>query len=169
MNVQLIQKTASLLGQLQEVLTQLNDEQYTEKVKLLSGATIGQHTRHIIEFFLELDSGYASGIVNYDARNRDREIETKRRKAIDKIAYLDSRLRKEDRQLTLHCMDGSRDDITPLPISSTYTRELLYNLEHTTHHMALMRIAVQLLSTIELPENFGVAHATIKYRNSCAQ
>ncbi len=45
----------------------------------------------------------------------------------------------------------------------------MYTLEHTIHHMALLRIAVYAVSTIELPEDFGVAGSTIKHKKEWAQ
>jgi len=54
-------------------------------------------------------------------------------------------------------------------IPSNYYRELAYNLEHTIHHMALIRVGVNEVSSIELPVEFGVAYSTVKYRKQCAQ
>ena len=44
--------------QLSDSLDQLETEQYTYPCKNLSGNTIGQHVRHIIEMFQCLESGY---------------------------------------------------------------------------------------------------------------
>jgi hypothetical protein len=54
-------------------------------------------------------------------------------------------------------------------VFTNFQRELVYNLEHTVHHMALLRIAVNQVSSIPLPEDFGIAMSTIKYRKACAQ
>jgi hypothetical protein len=52
---------------------------------------------------------------------------------------------------------------------TNYYREIVYNLEHTIHHMALIRVGLKELASIELPENYGVASATVKHKKSCAQ
>ncbi|PZR28802.1 MAG: hypothetical protein DI535_05070 [Citrobacter freundii] len=169
MSAALIQKTAAQLHQLQQLLTQLSDEAYTKPVALLSNASIGQHTRHVIEFFQELNKGYISGHIDYDARQRDMQLETFRNKAIDEIAALTQQLDKPDRSLLLITVSAAGPDDVSSRISSNYYRELLYNLEHSVHHMALVRIAIQLLSSIDIPESFGVAEATIKFRQACAQ
>ncbi|WP_339837617.1 hypothetical protein [uncultured Flavobacterium sp.] len=54
-------------------------------------------------------------------------------------------------------------------ISTNYERELLYNLEHSIHHQALIKVAVLKNPSIKICENFGVAKSTIEYRNQCVQ
>lgn len=165
---QLTAPITALLTQLQLLLESLTDEQYSRRIRLLSNATLGQHTRHIIEFFLELNSGYENGTVNYDERKRDHEIETSRSFAVDKLISVMALLEKEDKPLALVADYGSGSS-APGTILSNYQRELVYNLEHTVHHMALLRIGVNAVSTVTLPEDFGVAASTMKYRGACAR
>jgi hypothetical protein len=159
---------AGLLLQLRDLLEVLTDEQYVRQIKLLSNATLGQHTRHIIEFFIELNAGYAIGRVNYDKRKRDYSIETSRACAMDSLTMVISRLHKENKALIL-TVDYSNDKEEMGAVETNYNRELVYNLEHTVHHMALLRIGVNAVSTIILPEEFGVAISTLKHRKVCVQ
>jgi hypothetical protein len=159
---------ADLLEQLQFVIEELSDDQYTAPVSLLSNATIGQHARHIIEFFLELDKGYYDGVVNYDQRKRDHQIESNRYFAIQKLNEIKTSLSNADKNLLLS-IELNAGENAAIEIKTNYFRELIYNLEHTVHHMALMRIAIASVSDILLPEKFGVAASTIKFRNACAQ
>jgi uncharacterized damage-inducible protein DinB len=49
-------------------------------------------------------------------------------------------------------------------IGSTFHRELYYCFEHSTHHKALIKIALKALNIENLiSNNFGVAPATIKF------
>jgi hypothetical protein len=168
MNDQIVQPTIRLLYQLKELLESLTDEQYCRKVAVLSNASIGQHTRHIIEFFQELEKGYETGIVNYDARTRNYTIETQRKFAIGELVAIAASVAKENRSLKL-VADFSSEDNNFYEVPTNYQRELVYNLEHTIHHMAILRIGVNVITAIELPENFGVAISTLKYRNVCVQ
>src|SRR6187431_1891974 len=62
--------------QLSETLNHLSNEEYVRPSRILLNATIGQHVRHIIELFQCLEKGYSEGIVNYEKRKRDYQIET---------------------------------------------------------------------------------------------
>lgn len=159
---------SNLLEQLQYVLDGLTNEQYAQPVKILSGSTTGQHTRHILEFFIELNQGYLSGIVNYDKRLRNRMIETDKDFAVQTLRKIEAGLDKPDRELLLHA-EYADHDAEPIPVFTNYLRELVYNLEHMVHHMALIRIGVNAVADLEIPESFGVAASTLKFRKACAQ
>jgi hypothetical protein len=153
------------LNELIGLLNQLPNEEYSRKCKHLSDATIGEHTRHIIEMFQCLESYYESGLVNYDKRERNLKIQTDTAFAIEKIVNVQDNLLKENKKIELQqTIDGGE-----IRIESNYFRELLYNLEHCIHHQALIKVAVLQCENINVNEDFGVARSTIEYRNQCAQ
>ena len=154
--------------QLTTSLEQLDAGQYVQECQTLSGASIGKHLRHVIELFQSLERGYDAGIVNYEMRKRDARIENDKAVALSLLHEIHNNLDKPDKDLVLQSSydDDSIDIIT---IRTNYNRELVYNLEHTIHHMALIRVGITEVSEIRLPENYGVASSTIKYRLSCAQ
>jgi len=54
-----------------------------------------------------------------------------------------------------------------IKIDTTSTRELVYNIEHAVHHMAIMKIGVrEIASYIKLDPDFGIAASTIRYKDS---
>jgi hypothetical protein len=154
--------------QLSESLNQLTDAEYIQPSKILFNATIGQHMRHVIELFVCLEQGYDEGIVNYEKRKRDYRIETDRSFAADLLKDIYQLLDKPNKRLTLEAEDYS-DTLEIISIPSNYYRELAYNLEHSIHHMALIRVGINEVSSVILPEEFGVAYSTLKYRQQCAQ
>jgi hypothetical protein len=147
---------------------QLTQEQYVKPCKTLFNASIGQHVRHIIELFQSLLSGYEEGIVNYEHRKRDVNIETNKEFALQLLKNIYENVDKPNKGLTLTtCYDEHSSDT--MNVITNYHREVIYNLEHAIHHMALIRIGVNEVSDIKLSENFGVAASTIKHQKACAQ
>ena len=154
----LISSIHKTLHELSDLLDKLSDSDYTNPCHGLSGATIGEHTRHIIELFQCLNN-------QYDLRKRDYAIQTHTIAAQEAIASLLSQLDKPNKNLELQqTIEG--DSIS---ISTNYYRELVYNLEHCIHHQALIKVALLQLNHVTIDENFGVARSTIEYRKQCAQ
>lgn len=154
--------------QLSGSLELMTQEEFIKPCVHLSNSTIGQHVRHIIEMFQCLELGYASGSVNYELRKRDAHIETNREVALAALQGIFEGLGKPDKQLVLEGFYNDHSE-TLLQIPTNYYREIIYNLEHTIHHMALIRIGIREIKQIELPEGYGVASATVKHKRTCAQ
>ena len=154
--------------QLTDSLDQLTAAKYSQPSKILFNASIGQHVRHIIELYICLYNGYETGTVNYEKRKRDIRIETDKGLANELMQMICNNIDKPDKELLL---DSNYDEQSTdsIIVTTNYYRELLYNLEHTVHHMALIRVGINEVSSITIPEGFGVATSTIKYQKSCAQ
>jgi hypothetical protein len=159
---------APVLNQLADTLLHLSDDAYKQKSILLNGSTVGGHTRHVIELFTCLLNGYEVGIVNYEKRNRDLEIETNKTFASNLLLHIANNVEQENKTMTLQGFFGENES-EQYSLETNYFREIIYNLEHTIHHMALIRVGINELSNIELPQNFGVASSTTQYKKICAQ
>jgi uncharacterized damage-inducible protein DinB len=157
-----------LLGQLERAVSELSDQQFCTPIPLIGNSTIGQHIRHILEFYVELDNGYQSGLIDYNGRKRDHDLQTSRQLAIHKIQQMSILVKLQNKELNVTVDFDSEDEITQ-QLPTNYFRELMYNIEHTVHHMALIRVGICLISKILLPEDFGFASSTIKYNKACAQ
>jgi len=161
----LIPSINNSLNELVTLLGQLSDSEYSKPCTALSNATIGEHTRHIIEMFQCLENNYVSGLVNYDKRERNILIQTNTEFAIKSICKVQDNLEKENKNIDLQqIIDGEE-----IRIESNYYRELLYNLEHCIHHQALIKVAILQCENVTIDPNFGVARSTIEYRNQCVQ
>lgn len=154
--------------QLTDSLNQLQPHQYIQSCKNLSGNTIGQHVRHIIEMFQCLDEGYLKGEVDYEKRKRDRQIETDKEFAVQILKEISRQISKDNKTLYLLTYYDELQE-QPEKITTNYFREIAYNLEHTIHHMALIRVGLRELGDLPVDDSYGVASSTLKYRKQCAQ
>ena len=164
----MIKVSQNILSQLSEVLSNLTTENYTMPLEIFSGASIGQHTRHILEFYMCLISNSEADVINYDLRKRDTNLEQNLEFCISTIDQIKCDLDNltSERELSLEAMQGG----TNVSVKTTFNREVLYAVEHTVHHMAIIKMGVLLnYPKIKIPENFGVAESTIRYKNTCAQ
>ncbi len=160
------------LLQLKDLVQVIGTEKYNTPSDILSGATIGQHIRHILEFYLLLVSGSFTGTVSYDKRERDLRLENDPVFAAKVIDRLLSGLNTLDVTQTVKFeADYSSEGNSQKMISSSVGRELAYCIEHSIHHQAIIKAGLIDLNCTELVNgDFGVAYSTIRYRNdSCAQ
>ena len=149
---------------LQNLLKSIQSLNYTQQSHYLHKATIGQHARHIIEMIQCLLNGYTLGVIDYINRNRDLQLETDIEFAVKSIDNLIVALDKEDRLLQIKITEINNSTIEF--IHSNYFRELLYIMEHTIHHLALIKVAlIEFNIAIENPF-FGTAYSTIQYKTS---
>lgn len=153
------------LNELEDLLQQIPEEDYAQPCPELSDVSIGEHMRHILEMYRVLLAAYDTGKVNYDHRERNLIVQVQPGFALNIISDIRVAMSKPDKALQIEqCANGET-----LLIQSNYYRELLYTLEHSIHHQALIKVAVRQCKNITVDANFGVARSTIEYRNKCAQ
>lgn len=160
------------LIQIRCLLESIKNEDYTRKTEILSGATIGQHIRHILEFYLLLVSGSFSGSICYDKRERDVRIESDTDFALNIIDKLLKGVDTLDQSQSLIFEgDFTANGSVQSTIQSSIGRELAYCIEHSIHHQAIIKAGLISLGLGNLANNqFGVAYSTIRYREKkCAQ
>jgi hypothetical protein len=153
-----------ILDQLKNVLVQFENCDYKKELKILKNISIGQHTRHIIEFYQCLFLGYEIGKIDYDSRRRDLRIESDLDYAIENIENINCKLKANlhDSVIQLETSIGFGDKAV---VSTTLQRELTYLIEHTIHHLAILNISIsELYPSVVVPANFGVAFSTIQFQ-----
>lgn len=148
-----------------DFLQQLTNEELTLSFAELGNATIGEHMRHIIELLGSLIDNYEKGTINYDKRKRDIILQSDTKEAIKILEKYRSELDKPNKSfsLTHNCFSDTET------LETNYFRELLYNLEHSIHHQALIKVALYRLPHIKISDSFGIAPSTLEYRKQCAQ
>lgn len=163
--------TNTVFAQLIAVLEDIQAEDYQKQSTVLSGATIGQHMRHIIEFYQCLVEACADGALNYDNRKRTLAFETFPAQAIQEINNIKDYLEQSyiSKGLLMEVDYSSEMDSEKQFVKTSLQRELVYNIEHAVHHMAIIKIGIKEVAPyLNLPAGFGVAVSTLKYQRQCA-
>jgi lipoprotein signal peptidase len=152
--------------QLKYIIDQLSKEQFSKKLELLNNSSIGQHVRHVLEFYICLSQGIKTGYVNYDNRVRNLSLESDPNYAMVILDELSA----------VFCCDEIEDTVLTNSIeykgviieaNSSVSRELIYLIEHSIHHYAIIGIALRShFIHVSLPHNFGIAYSTAKHKES---
>nr|WP_298791272.1 DinB family protein [uncultured Allomuricauda sp.] len=161
----MFKSSIATIEQFKDILLQLPEDCYAHSCEALFNASIGQHTRHIIELYQCLINGYDNSDVSYDKRERNKRIEQDVHFAVSQLQLIQSNLERPNKTVMVTYDLGGMET----NLESNYYREVMYNLEHTIHHHALIKVGINHFTSIELPESFGVAPSTMQHREACAQ
>ena len=154
-----------VLHQLKQVLSELNENDFLQPIPMLHHATLSQHVRHVLEFFISLQKGWERGTVNYDQRQRSQELENSLPASLSKIEAIIEFIRIIPLQQSLLLVMNLPDEKTSTQIPTNFARELVYNLEHAIHHMAIIKIGLSVQCPyLKVPASFGVAKSTLKHQ-----
>lgn len=160
-SVRCVQQALDLIGQLPSELYATKDDQAL-------GASIGGHIRHNIDHYLSFLRQAEGGRIDYDDRQRESAAETdpgvayQRLHAIGSaIAHLDAADLEKPVDVKVNCGRSSEWS------ASTVRRELQFLLSHSVHHYAIIAMMCE-RHEIPVPDGFGVAPSTLKYRQSIA-
>lgn len=159
----------NVLIQLKTLLLVLNQKEYSTNYSIILGASIGQHVRHILEFYKAIFDHSEGNQVCYDKRKRDVLLENSLPAAFEYIEDLLHALHGfnlcADVQLRTEIISSRSSNPIEKSIDSNLSRELIYAVDHSIHHMAIIRIAVNYhLCHIKMENDFGVAPSTVAYR-----
>lgn len=161
--------TSDTLSQLRSVIDQLTKDEYTSKLPVLNHSSVGQHVRHVLEFYICLSEGIKSGMVNYDSRTRNQAIENEPNYAMIILEELTSYfcLKNIDETPMVNMIEFNSVSITT---QSSISRELVYLIEHSIHHYAIIAIALRNeFGHVKIPTDFGVAYSTTRHKSNVEQ
>ncbi len=144
---------------IKKLLLVLDANTYFSALPIFSGASFGQHIRHILEFYGCLLA--AETTVNYDLRERNLSLERDKQAAIEYIDYICGVFEREEMSDKAILLEG---DCCETAVTTSLQRELLYCLEHSIHHQALIKMGLIVLNLQHLVgSEFGVAPSTIRF------
>jgi len=152
--------------QLRTIIEQLSEDEFSEKLELLNFSSIGQHVRHVLEFYMCLSKGIKTREVDYDKRIRNLLIENDPKYAIGVLEELSKVFCCEDIEETSLTNTTEFNGVV-VKANSSVSRELIYLIEHSIHHYAIIGIALRNhIIHVDIPHNFGVAYSTSQHRKS---
>lgn len=170
-NELLLSAAREILCQGELLLDSLTDENYRTRIPETFHASIGGHFRHCLDHFEMIFAGLDAGVIDYDARRRDDQVETQRaaaarrtrelRESVERVAA-DS-LSADIRVRCLPCYEGNESP----EAGSTTGREFQYAVAHAIHHYAFIAVMCGLLG-VTVPEGFGVAPSTLRHQQRLA-
>jgi len=158
----------------------LTDRQYRHVETRLGPASIGAHVRHVLDHYRSFLEGLPDGEVDYDARQRETEIERSVRAAAAEARRLMAAFEALAVEVAPARTPGGphwagrtlrvrqQADETPGRFDgceSHAERELLFLASHTVHHQALIAILAR-AQGLDVPEGFGLAPSTASWQRS---
>ncbi len=166
----LVELNTHLLNDLVFHLKLVDGELYQKPIKGLSNSSIGQHIRHVLEFYQAIDQAMPSKNLCYDDRSREVSLEKNLQKALDMLNSITAKLQsyQADQEIKLTA-NYSESESDPISMKSSLKRELAFAMDHTIHHLAIIKNTL-IENEIPLKESFGIAPSTIRYKSkTCVQ
>ena len=166
------QGTKIITNQVIELLQTIDNEIFCQPLETFNGSSVGQHVRHIIDFYLCLIRGCKEDNIDYDKRQRNPLIERDPKVAIAELLEIAEAVQALDIQKIIQVNSSFTDDTHEAnsQISTSIGRELMYAYDHAIHHLAMVKIGMkQHFPEIQVNKNLGVAPSTLKYRKEKQQ
>ena len=160
----LISANMACLAQGVELLGHISANQYGQRCPDVFDSSIGGHMRHNLDHYAAFLDGEAEGDIDYDARERNRAVESDPGAAVDLMQVMMEGLQRLgeadlERPLRIRMDDGGDSSWS----RTTLRRELQFLLSHSIHHYALVVSIGARLGIREFPHGFGVAPSTLHY------
>lgn len=126
--------------------------------------SVGAHVRHCLDHVRAVLDGAKGGLLSYDCRERDTALEHNRTLGILALRQQGDRLDAlvdcpADHPMRLEaqvdCSGGA------VEVTSSLGRELVFVLQHTIHHQAIVALLLAARG-IAIPPRFGYAPSTVR-------
>jgi len=160
------QGTDIIILQMVELLEKIDAGTYARPLALFNGSSIGQHFRHIVDFYGCLVRGIGDGRIDYAKRERDVLVETVPSCAAGALASCNEKVAQIDESLKIEVVADFSSDLneTRPVVESTVGRELMYAYDHAVHHLAMIKMGLKAASPdLAVDPRTGVAPSTLKH------
>lgn len=157
----------AIIAKMISLLETIDNQLYAQPLDVFKGSSIGQHFRHILDFYICLIKGNQVGIIDYANRDRNPLAESDvlfTKQAFHQIAEKIMQFTDDE---AIRVRGDFSMDVTERPeLISSVGRELMFAYDHAVHHLAMIKIGIEIaMPQIKMDHNIGVAPSTIKHRN----
>lgn len=156
-----------ILSQMVGLLETLDNQIYAQPLEIFKGSSIGQHFRHILDFYLCLIKGAQAGTVDYANRDRNPRAESDVQYTKQAFYQISEAIEPflEEQHIKVRG-DFSAQAIERPELLSSIGRELMFAYDHAVHHLAMIKIGMEIvMPQVNIDNNIGIAPSTIKHRN----
>jgi len=148
-----------------DLIERIGDDLYCSPLPPFYHFGVGSHFRHVLDFYNCFLTGFGSGKIDYDSRERDERIEKDRLAAMARIGATIGFLQRlspfDHHEPVLVRAEDADEGLDPTRWGrSSIRREIQFLLSHTVHHYALIALMLRLRG-FEPGEEFGVAPSTL--------
>ena len=156
----------SLLEQLRDVVTLLPASAYRAQPAARVSGSVGEHVRHALDHVAAFAAAMNAEELSYDHRRRGTSVETDPATAVNEIERLlhkigRCRVLELHRPITFSAL--LHPEFASVDIRTTLARELLFVVQHTIHHCALIAVLLEWQGW-RVPAGFGLAPSTARAR-----
>jgi uncharacterized damage-inducible protein DinB len=161
------QGTRLITDQINTLLELLDEDVYTQSIPLFHGSTIGEHMRHILEFYICLIEGVGQATIDYNGRKRNKVLSEQINAAKATLAYINSAINQMSEGQDLQILNEfcTEEEEGRSQYYSSVGRELQYAFDHAVHHLAIIRMGIQTsFPHLQVDPELGIAPSTLKFR-----
>jgi hypothetical protein len=157
----LVGQCIAVLRQGIDLIENLTDEHFT-RCNQGEKSSVGAHFRHNLDFVTNFLRGLETGKLDYNARERNLEVETNRYYAASRFREGVLKLENLTPEDLAKKILVRSETVENLWCESSAARELEFLQSHTIHHYALIQIKLALFG-FAVPQDFGVAPSTLEF------
>lgn len=157
----LLQANREILAAAAGVLDGIDDADYTRVMPGIASGTIGAHLRHILDHYSAI-LDRSDGVIDYERRRRESEMETCRQQALQEVRRMLLGLEGvQDEHIRIRS-EASQSAQVVVNVGSTVSRELLFAGSHAIHHFAIIAVLMRAQGR-DVSDDFGRAPSTLTY------
>lgn len=162
----LIEANSTALNDLKRLVDCFSEDQYAS-MSIEGVSAPGKHVRHITDHYEAFSCGLETGVIDYDMRSRasaQEKCQMNTALTINRIQtdILESSLSDKTLKLSSTVTESATQ---PYKLVTSVRRELVYLLNHTIHHTAMISLLARLHGVCDIPAG-GVAPSTRRWEKA---